>query len=229
MSGQRPWPADPPLAGRPHGLARQWLPNDGARRRRRIHRTAVHVRRDGGPGPSIPRARRPPRQRQARPRPRADASSATSLGSSILSSVQTGADAVGQAVTTVSGLGSAGGDRNADRNPAYVGAVAGISGVLGRYSSGSRSTLQTPAATASSLLAAATAARTGGHSCDLRGIVAGERALVADATTTATLAAASALAAGLQAIGGGRAHRLWRPGRTQSACCCKWPSISPQR
>ena len=90
----------------------------------------------------------------------ADTASATSLGSSILSSVQTGADAVGQAVTTVSGW-AAQAETVMQTATRYVGAVAGISGVLGRYSSGSRSTLQNPAATASSLLAAATAARTG--------------------------------------------------------------------
>ena len=90
----------------------------------------------------------------------ADTASGTSLGGGILSSVQSGADAVGQAVTTVSGWATQA-ETVMQTATRYVGALAGISGVLGRYSSGNRSTLQNPAATARSLLAAATAARTG--------------------------------------------------------------------
>ena len=89
-----------------------------------------------------------------------DSASASSLGSSISSAVQSGADAVGQAVSTVGGFVDQAVDvvGTATR---YAGSVAGLAGVVGRFSSGNRAVLQNPAATASSLLAAATVARTG--------------------------------------------------------------------
>ena len=90
----------------------------------------------------------------------ADTVSGSSLGGSILSAVQSGADAVGQAVTTVSGW-AAQAETVMQTATRYAGAVTGLAGTLGRYAGGNRSVLQNPAATASSLLAAATAARTG--------------------------------------------------------------------
>jgi prophage DNA circulation protein len=89
-----------------------------------------------------------------------DSQTSSSFGSSVMSAVQSGADAVGQAVSTVGGfvdqavtvVGTA---------TRYAGALAGLAGAVGRFSSGSRTLAQNPAATASSLLALATTARTG--------------------------------------------------------------------
>ncbi len=90
----------------------------------------------------------------------ADTASSASLGGGILSSIQSGAAAVGTAVTTVSGW-AAQAETVMQTATRYAGAVTGLAGTLGRYANGNRSVLQSPAATASSLLAAATAARTG--------------------------------------------------------------------
>lgn len=88
-----------------------------------------------------------------------DSASSTSLGGSILGAVQSGADAVGQAVTTVAGWAEQA-ETVVGTATRYVGAVTGLVGAVGRFANGSRSVTQSPAATASSLLAAATAART---------------------------------------------------------------------
>ena len=100
----------------------------------------------------------------------ADAATSGSLGGSLLGSagdalsgvgaaITSGADAVGQAVTTVSGFAL---QANTAMQSAtrVIGAVKGLAGATGRYSGGNLSLPQTAGQTLGGALAAATAART---------------------------------------------------------------------
>ena len=73
---------------------------------------------ESAPGPIYPTSADATQPATAAAATTADTASGKSLGGSILSAVNSGADAVGQAITTVSRLGYAGRDGHADRHGA---------------------------------------------------------------------------------------------------------------